>query len=91
MTSTWTVRGGIPNEVSDDKTADELILANLQNKGGFQGNCNRCGKKGHKQADCRVNNPKGNKTNKKDDGENAFCGREGHTEAKCYRKPSNPG
>ena len=32
MTSGWKMRGGIPNKGSNDKTADELALANLQNK-----------------------------------------------------------
>ena len=37
MTSAWKMQGGIPNEGINGKTADELALANLQNKnkGGF--------------------------------------------------------
>ena len=93
MTSAWKIRGGIPNKGSNGKSADELALTSLQRKGGFQGNCHKCGKQGHKAADCKVKNPKGPKTNKKDEGEKptcSFCGREGHTESKCFYKPGNP-
>ena len=75
MTSAWKMRGGIPNEGSNGKSADELALANLQKKGGFKGNCHKCGKPGHKSAQCKVENPKGPKTN--NNGEKptcAFCG-----------------
>ena len=37
MTSAWKMQGGIPNKGSNGKSADELTLANLQKKGGFQG------------------------------------------------------
>ena len=81
MTSAWKMQGGIPNEGSNGKTADELVLANLQNKGGFQGNCNTCGKKGHKAVDYRSKHQDNcNKTNPPG-GENketyTLCGREG--------------
>ena len=41
MTDAWKLRGAIPDE-GNDKTADELVLANLLNQGnkgkGFQRN-----------------------------------------------------
>ena len=95
MTNAWKMRGGIASEGSNDKTADELTLANLQNNGkkGFQGNCNTCGKKGHEEADCRAKKDNGNKTNPPGGGNKktrTCCHRKGHTESECYRKPWNP-
>ncbi|KAL7917133.1 hypothetical protein ACQKWADRAFT_67649 [Trichoderma austrokoningii] len=40
----------------------------------FTGTCNSCGKKGHKEADCR------NKITCR------FCGKKGHKESDCYTK-----
>ncbi|KKO96497.1 hypothetical protein THAR02_11402 [Trichoderma harzianum] len=40
----------------------------------FQGTCNACGKKGHKEADCRSKITCG------------FCSKKGHDEAHCYTK-----
>lgn len=40
----------------------------------FIGTCNACGKKGHKEADCRSKITCG------------FCGKKGHDEAHCYTK-----
>lgn len=40
----------------------------------FSGTCNACGKKGHKEADCRSKITCG------------FCGKKGHDEAHCYTK-----
>lgn len=40
----------------------------------FPGTCNACGKKGHKEADCRSKMTCG------------FCGKKGHDEAHCYTK-----
>ena len=90
------MQGGIPTEGSNDKTVDALALMNLQNKskGGFHGNCNTCGKKGHRAVDCRVKKPTGNETNPLGD-ENketcTYCHREGHNKSTCYIKPGNPG
>ena len=96
MTNMWKMQGGIPSEGSNGKTADELALANLQNndKKEFQGNCNTCGKKGHKEADCRSKKDNGDKTNPPGGGNKktcTCCHREGRTESECYKKPGNPG
>jgi hypothetical protein len=42
----------------------------------FQGDCNKCGKHGHKASDCR----------QRDKLTCSFCGRDGHVEVKCYKK-----
>ena len=51
MPDTWKLCGGTPDE-GNSKLAAELALVNLMNQGnkgkGFQGNCHKCGKKGHK-------------------------------------------
>ncbi|MGZ4850584.1 MAG: retropepsin-like aspartic protease [Candidatus Bathyarchaeia archaeon] len=44
------------------------------NRKKFPGTCNACGKKGHKEADCRSKITCG------------FCGKKGHDEAHCYTK-----
>ena len=97
MTNTGKMCDRIPSKGSNDKTADELSLANLQNKGkgGFQRNCHNYGNKGRKSTDYRApKKDKGNKTNTKE-GRNTkhcnHCHRDGHTEAECFRKPENPG
>ena len=76
---------GIASEDSNDKKANVLALANLQNrgKGGFQGNCKKCGKLNI-----------GNKTNPQRSGNNKhcnFCHQDGHTESECYRQLGNHG
>ena len=57
--------------------------------GKFQGTCNYCNMKGHKEADCR----KKIKDNKAAPAANAngkvtctYCGKDGHKEADCYSK-----
>ena len=96
MTNAWKMRERIPSEGSNGKTADELALANLQNKDkGFQGTCHVCSKKGHKSAECR--GPKKDKSDKTNfqGGRNKkhcdHCHHDGHVEADCFRKPGNPG
>ena len=70
MTNSWKMQGGIANEESNGKTADELARVNLQNndKKGFQGNCIKCGKPGHSEAACRSKQGNGNKINPPGDG-----------------------
>ena len=95
MTNALKIQGGIVSEGCNGKTADELALDNLQNKGkGCQGNCHKCGKKGYKAEDCRPKRDKGDKTNPQGGGNKKpckHCHRDGHTEAECFRKPGNPG
>ena len=94
MTNVWKRCGGIPSEGSNHKTADELALANLQNKGnGFQGTCHNCDKKEHMSEDYRgPKKDKSNKTNSQGGRNKKHCDhyhRDGHTEAECFRKPGD--
>ena len=97
MTNAWKMRGGIPSEGSNDKAADELAFANLQNKrgGGFQGNCHNCDKKGHTSEDCRAPKKDEDNTTGTQGGRNKthcnHCHCDRHTEIQCFRKPGNPG
>ncbi|KAK1249592.1 hypothetical protein MKX08_009595 [Trichoderma sp. CBMAI-0020] len=50
------------------------IDINAINYRRFNGTCNACGKKGHKEADCRSKMTCG------------FCGKKGHNETHCYTK-----
>jgi hypothetical protein len=91
------MRGGIPNE-GNDKTSDELALANLlnqENKGkGFQGNRNNCRKKEHKSADWKVSKKEKDKKNKSNTNTQGggnkkycdHCGRDGNIEVEYFRK-----
>jgi hypothetical protein len=66
--------------------------------GGFKGNCNHCGKQGHKAFQCpdkaKEGNGKGNSNN--GSGKNKFrgkcnhCGKQGHREANCWAKNGKP-
>ncbi|KAK1255575.1 hypothetical protein MKX08_009570 [Trichoderma sp. CBMAI-0020] len=67
----------------DNGTRLGRIDINAINHRRFNGTCNACGKKGHKEADCRSR-----KTCE-------FCGKKGHNETHCYtkknaKKPKTP-
>lgn len=61
----------------------------------FNGECHRCGKKGHKKKDCPDAKKKnGDKTNnnqpkKKFPGTCNRCGKYGHKESDCWEKEKN--
>lgn len=72
-------------QANQKKRRDEYIAKDNGTKPGrmdidainhkkFPGTCNACGKKGHKEADCRSKITCG------------FCGKKGHDEVHCYAK-----
>ena len=56
----------------------------------FKGKCDKCGKIGHKKADCRSGNGGEESNNKpKFNGTCNRCNRKGHKEANCWEDPAN--
>ena len=73
-----------------DESEDEKALFGAQ----FKGRCNKCGKWGHKGADCRSKDgdkqgskdkPNGYGNKKKFDGECHFCHKKGHMKRDCFK------
>ncbi|GKY91056.1 hypothetical protein MPSEU_000078400 [Mayamaea pseudoterrestris] len=75
----------------DDSDSGDQALA------AFTGNCNKCGKKGHKERDCRLkkNNNNNNNNRNNNNGGNRIngscnnCGKPGHKAVDCFDKPEN--
>ena len=72
------------------KNKSELALNAEEEDKKFNGKCNFCGKKGHKEKDCWKKNgggPRGNGFNsRKFKGKCNHCGKVGHKEADCWEK-----
>lgn len=59
-----------------DKSGKEVQLTNQEKS--FNGKCGKCGKWGHKKADCKSQGSGNKKCN--------HCGKPGHFEANCWKK-----
>lgn len=89
--------GGNPNhnKKSNAQKKRERRRKNQNNNNKFKGKCNKCGKQGHKERDCRTNNKRADRPSDKeyDDEKNATCGKcgkKGHSTLKCWsKKPKN--
>jgi hypothetical protein len=59
----------------------------------FKGLCNKCGKYGHKSADCKTNNNKDDNHNNKSGGNNNikcfYCGKFGHKKVDCRKRKAD--
>ena len=85
-------RKGIKDEVSDSEEEEEKALFAKQ----FKGRCRKCGKFGHKAADCKSDIKKGPWNPSKRNGGGGsrtrfqgkcnYCGKYGHKEADCWAK-----
>ena len=71
---------GVGSKQGNDNDKSELALS------AFDGNCFKCRKKGHKEADCRSKvKSKGSSTNKKCQ----CCGKRGHLDCDCWDNLEN--
>ena len=85
-------RKGIKDEASDSEDEEERALFAKR----FKGRCRKCGKFGHKAADCKSDIKKGPWTPSKKNGGGGsrvrfqgkcnYCGKYGHKEADCWAK-----
>jgi hypothetical protein len=87
-------------DVSDDKDSPGEKAFVGYTKHQFKGRCAKCGKIGHKAADCRSSGSgngnkfhgRNNKNNKpKFTGDCHYCHKPGHKEADCYKKKRDTG
>jgi len=91
-------RKGIKTDYSESEEEGEKELFPKT----FKGRCRRCGKFGHKAADCKTDlkkgpwNPRSNKNNGGGNNQGRFqgkcnyCGKYGHKEADCWVKYGKP-
>ena len=76
-------------DLNEDNEDDTALLA-----GKFKGRCRKCGKFGHKAAQCKSTTSNSNLQNT-NNGNNRFndkcyiCGRYGHTKAECWYNKKN--
>ena len=76
----------------EDEEGEEKALA-ARFKKQFKGRCQKCGKWGHKSADCRGKTEEGENKNKeqkpKFKGDCHYCGKTGHRAADCFKKKAD--
>ena len=73
---------------SNDSDDEETALA----AGQFKGRCNKCGKYGHKSADCRGDKSQSAESSSgKFDGDCFYCKKPGHREINCWKKKKDKG
>ena len=66
---------------------DALVLSTKEHTGkgkGFQGKCHKCGKKGHRAADCK-GKKSGDTVNSTIPGENGGKGKKDKSKIKCFK------
>jgi hypothetical protein len=75
------------SEESSNNTYEHKNKSNNNNRSNnYEPTCNYCGKKGHKQPDCKqkANDIANNRLKKCD-----ICGKDNHQTSKCFQKPNN--
>ena len=83
MSEKWRVSGGVSLCEEIGKTNEqETVLGSVQTKGEFKGDCYKCGKFGHRAAECKMmSGPNGNKCD--------LCDKTGHWESMCWEDEKN--